>query len=253
PGRGRRMTRAMRPAGFEEAESAEIASAFSSLLYVRLLSLPFVIGLTLWYWRVDGGGAWWLAGLLVFYAAIAAYLTLLFISRRRRPRLGMPIGLIGSIAITLVTCFLSGGLGSPYVLVIPVTTTTLAMAAGRRHTLIGTAITVASLPLMALVGGARPLLTIAVLLIGVGIGTHVGGAVRRMFEQMLVRVLQARDEMLRLHAEQMAALTALSGEIANELHNPLASIKGLSGLALVELNEPARAAERLEVLRSETL
>src|SRR5262249_48002012 len=38
-----------------------------------------------------------------------------------------------------------------------------------------------------------------------------------------------------------------------ELHNPLASIKGLSGLALVELNEPARAAERLEVLRSETL
>src|SRR5262249_27610283 len=153
----------------------------------------------------------------------------------------------------LVTCFLSGGLDSPYVLVIPVTTTTLAMAAGRQYTLIGAAITAASLPLMALVGGTRPLLTIAVLLVGVGIGTHVGGAVRGMFEQMLIRVLEARDEMLRLHAEQMGTLTALSGEIANELHTPLASIKGLSGLALVELGEPARAAERLEVLRSETL
>src|SRR5262249_37324522 len=70
-------------------------------------------------------------------------------------------------------------------------------------------------------------------------------------DRMLARALQAHDDVLRMHAEQLQALTTLSGEIAHELKTPLASIKGLTGLALMELNDPARAGERLQVLSSE--
>jgi signal transduction histidine kinase len=74
-----------------------------------------------------------------------------------------------------------------------------------------------------------------------------------MFDRLLVRALEARDDLLRMHSEQLQALTTFSSEIAHELKTPLASIKGLTGLALMELAEPARAAERLDVLRNEAL
>jgi signal transduction histidine kinase len=72
-----------------------------------------------------------------------------------------------------------------------------------------------------------------------------------MYEQMMVRALHARDDVRRLHSEQLETLTTLSGEIAHELKTPLASIKGLTGLALMEIREPDRCAERLEVLGNE--
>jgi two-component system, NtrC family, sensor histidine kinase HydH len=70
---------------------------------------------------------------------------------------------------------------------------------------------------------------------------------------MLARALQAHEDVLRTHSEQLQALTTLSGEMAHELKTPLASINGLTGLALLELSDPVRAAERLEVLAAETV
>jgi len=76
-----------------------------------------------------------------------------------------------------------------------------------------------------------------------------GGRLRVMFESLLRRIVGERDAALRMHAEQAEALTTLSGEIANELKNPLASVKGLA--ALMARNLDGSSAERMTVLRRE--
>jgi signal transduction histidine kinase len=76
----------------------------------------------------------------------------------------------------------------------------------------------------------------------------VGTWIRQMSDGMLRSSLEARDELLHAYRERLRELTTMQGEIAHALKNPLASIKGLTGLMALE---PARVPERLEVLRQE--
>jgi signal transduction histidine kinase len=73
--------------------------------------------------------------------------------------------------------------------------------------------------------------------------------VRTIFEDLFEEGIQERDRMLSLHADQNRALIGLSGEIAHELKNPLASVKGLA--ALVGRDLEGKSAERMTVLRRE--
>jgi two-component system, NtrC family, sensor histidine kinase HydH len=77
----------------------------------------------------------------------------------------------------------------------------------------------------------------------------VGHSIRGGFERALRQSLEARSEVLSAYNEQLQSLTTLTGEIAHELKNPLASIKGLA--ALVAKDVSGRAAERTGVLRRE--
>ncbi|HEU4409221.1 MAG TPA: HAMP domain-containing sensor histidine kinase, partial [Polyangiaceae bacterium] len=81
-------------------------------------------------------------------------------------------------------------------------------------------------------------------------GAHrFGRKVRDTFEGIGRRAVDARDEERQAYAEQTTALTTLAAEIAHELKNPLASVKGLADLVARGLE--GRPAERMDVLRQE--
>jgi signal transduction histidine kinase len=77
----------------------------------------------------------------------------------------------------------------------------------------------------------------------------VSMVIRIIYRGMVVDAWAARDEALKAHADHTKAMTALSGELAHELKNPLASVKGLAALVAREVD--GKAGERLAVLRRE--
>ncbi len=77
----------------------------------------------------------------------------------------------------------------------------------------------------------------------------LGLRIQVAFGGLLLRTTHARDETLRMHQEQLSELTQLSGEIAHELKNPLASVKGLA--ALLSRRNAGEEPEALTVLRRE--
>ncbi len=87
------------------------------------------------------------------------------------------------------------------------------------------------------------------LLLALAWAAIVSNAVRAVFRQIVSDALDARDEVLRSHDAHGRELTALSGELAHELKNPLANMKGLA--VLVSRDVQGKGVERLEVLRHE--
>lgn len=82
------------------------------------------------------------------------------------------------------------------------------------------------------------------------VATRIGVELREAFDGMLRAGLRQRDELLETYSAHGRELEALSGEIAHELKNPLATIKGLSQLLA---RDPAVAsqAQRVSVLSRE--
>lgn len=80
-------------------------------------------------------------------------------------------------------------------------------------------------------------------------GAVVGWVMRRAFRSAIQAALDARDEVLHNQQESAKTLTTLAAEIAHELKNPLASVKGLA--ALVDREAQGKDKERLTVLRRE--
>ncbi len=78
---------------------------------------------------------------------------------------------------------------------------------------------------------------------------RAGSSITSILGTQVREALGARDASLRVHQERASELTLLSAEIAHELKNPLASVKGLS--ALLAKSASGRDAEMLVVLRRE--
>jgi signal transduction histidine kinase len=164
----------------------------------------------------------------------------------------------------------SGGLDSPFLLVyVPLTVVLglLASPATATWLLFAEVAVVWIFAVLELTDGARglhlralgtqiPLIPTRILVVSVAFTVVLIGArflgrfLRRAFDAMLRRTITAQDESLSAHAERAAELTALSAEIAHELKNPLASVKGLAGLLSQSLCE-GKGSERLAVLRRE--
>jgi signal transduction histidine kinase len=98
-------------------------------------------------------------------------------------------------------------------------------------------------------------LSASFLSLGTLVAIALGRTLRSIFDMMLWRALEANEALRREHGERSRELVTLSGEIAHELKNPMASIKGLAALLAQGLGEgglgEGKAAERLGVLRHE--
>jgi signal transduction histidine kinase len=82
------------------------------------------------------------------------------------------------------------------------------------------------------------------------VATRAGRILRQSYERVLARVLSARDDTLAEHRAHAREMAALSAEIAHELKNPLATVKGLAAL-MARVPGDMKNGERLEVLRRE--
>jgi signal transduction histidine kinase len=271
---GRRSRREMAsPPGQREIEREELSALFGKVVGARVRVLPAALaffGLLLatesapWRRAVLGG-----SGVLLVLLFVGEW-----IRYRRRGLAPSAIhqNLAVAIVMGMVITFASGGIESPLVYVsIPLGILgALFIRAPAQY--IVPIFQLASLALMAWIGatgaiqdfnlasfGGGPRLGAdanhvwahAALLGLVLVATqHMGRVVRRTFEAILRRRLAAQQDSLRAHAERAEELTALSGEIAHELKNPLASVKGLAGLLAPSVPD-GKATERLQVLRRE--
>ena len=79
----------------------------------------------------------------------------------------------------------------------------------------------------------------------------VGGYLRRTVKEAVDTTMEARAETLASMRARQRELESLSGALAHELKNPLASIQGLGVLLARKLPEGSREAERMGVLLGE--
>lgn len=261
-------------AGIDELRRRTMLGVFERLLVMRKFLAPALFGIALWIGLVDTAGwrrtllfatASLLFGVIIHDAVIARRIA----RGESRERLPVPnLALIAFMQHAMI--FASGGMRSPVLpLILPV-----AFMAGLLQSPRNSWWMIALLHLPALwleagvelsgvldltptvlagYGSPSPVLTLILALVmsvALCVTTIMSTTASAALNQMIGEALAARDAALLSRAEQTRALTTLSGEIAHELKNPLASVKGLA--ALIERSElPGKAAERMQVLRRE--
>lgn len=261
------------PQGFEEIQRQELSRLFGRMAGVRLAFIPAAALLTAYV--VIFEPARWRAALL---AAVLAPLVVFFVVERVRfrraglSRRAVPVNLLAALVGQTALALATGALESPFTYAfVPLAIMIGVFASPGAHrslvlaqlaatwALLAVELsgTVADLNPAAFGGGARAghgdahlVASAAVLSLVLALGSRAGRAVRQVFDRMLREALRAREESLRAHADRAEELTALSAEIAHELKNPLASVKGLATL-LADGVPPGKPAERLGVLRRE--
>jgi len=256
-------------AGFDQIEREELSRLFGRVAWARVAALPVLVGLVMWLLVSDATS--WRRLLLGTLIVLATTFFLIEAGRYRASNVrGRAIGinLTFAVLVQAAATFATGGMGSPLLVVMFPIAMVVAIATSPRVRLSLVTCQIVVIWGMALldVAGLVPNLNLVVFGGGPHVGwseTHLytnaafataglllvatlGGSIRGAFNAMLRRALLARQESVRAHAE----LSALSGEIAHELKNPLASIKGLAGLLAQDL-VAGKSGERLGVLRRE--
>lgn len=261
------------PPGFEDIQREELSRLFGRFVQVRLQALPAAA-------TVAGaaallGPAPWRVAILASVVGLVGVVGVVEAARFRRSGAGgatIPanVALMGLFQLAIV--FATGALESPLMPAVLPFAVAAAVVIGPRPPLLWVIVPqvlavwvfalgalygfLPDVNLPFLGGGARAghsdahLWTSAAVLTGaLAIANSVGLGLRGLFDRMLARALHARAGELEAHREHAAELGALSGEIAHELKNPLATVKGLA--ALLERDVEGRPAERLAVLRGE--
>ncbi|MCA9706231.1 MAG: HAMP domain-containing histidine kinase [Myxococcales bacterium] len=252
----------------------ELSPLFRFMLRARLTAVPLLLllaGLLLAYdprpWKVAlvlGG-----AGVMV---ALGIRDRHHLHTTRLPPR--RAIELLGSVMIAhAILIALSGGIHSPFVVVLPVVMLLSAIAVGRRRmvgTMLGLAVAFVWLVaaddvvgshrlipqglarvLPQLGGPAFALVMATVLSIVLAAAVVFGLVVRGSVERAIEAAREARAETLATLRDQNQELWTLSGAIAHELKNPLASVRGLGSLLARRTTPGTKEAERMAVMLEE--
>lgn len=255
-----------------EIEREELSRLFGRLVWARLFVVPIFAGIALWLALVETTP--WRQYLLL---ALVPLLALFFVEEWLRFRRhgyvsgALHLNLGVAAGLHLVVTFATGGLESPLVYaLLPIGILSALFMRAPWHLLVLVVQALAVWTMAAVGAGGRvPLLPTLlggpaaaghtprllylhalVITAVLGMVAYAARAIRRAFEAIVHRALAAQAESLRAHQERAAELTALSGEIAHELKNPLASVKGLAGL-LAQAQCEGKTAERIGVLRRE--
>ncbi len=256
----------------ESLENAALDNLFQQGLRLRLYVAPFffLTAMLLLAWEPGTWRTLLTGGALVFAIARITYEIIRVrrsgIERSRMLRL-IPVPAVVLITVVLTT----GGVDSPIVVMMPLVAVFLTMflhaKLGLWFSIGGVVLMLAMVlvvkfapdtPLLPAIfgGGSRASQTDAMLytraffvILGLLWAIGVGWVMRSAYRHAIQRALDARDEALRTHSETTRSLTTLVAEIAHELKNPLASVKGLA--QLVEKDVDGRAKERIGVLRRE--
>ncbi len=230
------------PIGFEQIRTDALRRMFARTPRLALLVFePTFAGLCV-YVAVTAVANW------LRFAALGLLVAVVAVNVIPKPRVLEPplrwlLG-IGLIAMT-------GGPLSPFLPFLPMSNLSLAAIFGRRTGFIVGVSSIAAVWTMTLLSAHGQTsayihaLSTTPLLVGASV---VGVWIREMADLMLRSSLEARDELVQTYKERLKELTALQGQLAHALRNPLASIKGLTGLMALE---PERTCERLGVLRQE--
>ncbi|MEM9454056.1 MAG: HAMP domain-containing sensor histidine kinase [Myxococcota bacterium] len=183
--------------------------------------------------------------------------------------------LLGSVMVAHATIIaLTGGIHSPFVVVLPAVALLAAISVGRVRLVVTLVVAVIMFvwlvaaddfigptprliphevaEVLPQVGGPTFAVTMAALLTlvlsaAVILGLVVRGAVERAIEA----AIEARAETLATLRDQNRELWTLSGAIAHELKNPLASVKGLGSLFARRMTAGTKDAERITVMMEE--
>lgn len=254
-----------------EIAREEQARIFGSVAGGRVLAIPLFAALALalaWFEPI----AWRRWSLVALSVLVPSFF---WVELRRYRTLGLePTAIPRNVVLTacaqLATTAVSGGILSPFIYgLIPIAAVAGTFMERRSRLVLGafqatSVVTFASLANAHVSGFSSPVtsetipqltsahyyvhatvLSIVTLLIG-QISHLLSGAFTNIFR----RATQAQHALLSSHQERVKELTSLSAEIAHELKNPLASIKGLSALLSQNVADE-RGTERLRVLRRE--
>ena len=267
--------------GLDDLRQRTIKRVLARLIRVRSLLIPLMLGFALWIALSDT--ALW-RQIVMF--AIAGVITLLIVHdvvmarRSRMSELGntaLTGNLVAVAVMQHVIIFTTGGMASPILpAILPILLLTGLFAQPRHAWIIVAAVHIPALWIDAGVqlSGALELTptalawadgspaqtptTTVVMAVLMSFATVIITLFSRItshgFNVMVDDALRVRDSALLARNAQARELTTLTGEIAHELKNPLASVKGLAQLVGRELEraEPdGKSAERMQVLRRE--
>lgn len=259
--------------GFEEFERRSLQRLIEIANQMRLFLLLALASLAVWMSIADP--ARWrpvmMGTTLVFLAGLDLKTRRLFSKEGPSPRL-VTVNVSAMLIAQVLMLFAVGGLASPVVLVMipPAFSTGLFLGyKGMVRLVLGVQLPALLLFCALHLTGALPsfvpepfrpqggLPPATVILATVAMSTLLpafsafGAVLRRTIRAGFARVATAQEATLAVHRQRLDELTLLSGQIAHELKNPLASVKGLSQLLERQAPPDGKSKERLEVLSRE--
>jgi signal transduction histidine kinase len=241
---------------FEEIRRDEVDKLIARFLQVRMFFAPLGIALVFAFACYESA-AWRRIGLIGISLSMTAVQACVVCRYRRRMTLRSVLGnrlfMFLAFAAFLAATALTGGVDSPAMPVFFFHAALLALVLPRGTATATIGVTLLGILVLTIVQATGVFAHALPDLFGGG--PHAGSRAllltrsAMMLDGISERLMRERDQALDDHEEQMRTLTTVAGEIAHELKNPLASIKGLA--SLVARSAFGKEAEQMAVLRRE--